>query len=81
MECRIQVEPRPDTCTVSLAGHLKAEQVPELWRVCGTVSTRIRIDLSDLLSADAVGIDALRRLGQGGAEFVGVAQYLRRMLR
>ena len=57
-----------------------AEQVPELCRLCGTVSTRIRIDLTDLLSADAVGIDALRRLGRGGAEFVGVAQYLRRLL-
>ena len=41
---------------------------------------RIRLDLTDLLSADAVGIDALRRLGHGGAEFVGVAQYLRRLL-
>ena len=80
MECRIQVDPRPDACTVSLAGHLRAEQVPELCRVCATVASRVRIDLTDLLSADAVGIDALRRLGQGGAEFVGVAQYLRRLL-
>jgi hypothetical protein len=79
MECRIQVEPRPEECTVYLAGHLKAEQVPELCRVCATAS-RIRIDLTDLLSADPVGIDALRRLGHGGAEFVGVAHYLRRLL-
>ena len=80
MDCRIQVEARPETCTVYLAGHLKAEQVPELWRVCATASSRIRIDLTDLLSADPVGVDALRRLGLGGAEFVGVAQYLRRLL-
>jgi hypothetical protein len=80
MECRIQVDARPDTCTVSLAGHLRAEQVPELCRLCGTVGSRVRIDLTDLLSADPIGIDALRRLGRGGAEFVGVAQYLRRLI-
>ena len=80
MECRIQVDPRPEECTVYLAGHLKADQVPELCRVCATVNCTVRIDLTDLLSADAVGIDALRRLGHGGAEFVGVAHYLRRLL-
>ena len=80
MECRIQVEDRSEACTVSLAGHLRAEQVPELCRVCGTATGRIRIDLSDLVSADAVGVDALRRLGRGGAELVGVAHYLRRLL-
>jgi hypothetical protein len=80
MECRIQVEARSEACTVSLAGHLRAEQVPELYRLCGSIGSRLRLDLTDLLSADAVGIDALRRLGHGGAELVGVAQYLRRLL-
>lgn len=79
MECRIQVDIGPGACTISLAGHLKAEQVPELRGLCADCGS-IRIDLTDLLSADAVGIDALRRLGRGGAEFVGVAQYLRRLL-
>lgn len=80
MDCRIQVEVRPDACTVYLAGHLKAEQVPELRSVCASVASPVRLDLTDLLSADPVGIDALRRLGQGGAEFVGVAHYLRSLL-
>jgi hypothetical protein len=80
MECRIQVEARPDGCTIFLAGHLKADQVPELYRLCATAHGTIRIDLNDLWSADAVGVDALRRLGHGGVEFIGVAQYLRRLL-
>jgi hypothetical protein len=74
------VDARSDACTVSLAGHLRAEQVPELCRVCGSCNSPIRLDLTDLLSADPVGMDALRRLGRGGAELVGVAQYLRRLL-
>ena len=69
-----------DGCTVYLAGCLKAEQVHELRRVCAAVVGKIRIDLSDLVSADAVGIDALRRLQKSGVELVGVAQYLRRSL-
>jgi hypothetical protein len=80
MQCRIQVEARSDGCTIYLAGHLKAEQVPELRRICAMGASGIRIDLADLLSADAVGVDALRRLGHEGVEFVGVAQYLRRLL-
>ena len=80
MDCRILVDVRPDACTVSLAGHLRAEQVPELCRVCATGTSPVFVDLTDLLSADAIGIDALRRLRRGGVEFVGVAQYLRRLL-
>jgi anti-anti-sigma regulatory factor len=80
VECRIQVVHQDDGCTVLLAGRLKAAQVHDLRGICATVRGRIRIDLSDLLSADAVGLDALRRLRHDGAELVGVAQYLRRSL-
>ena len=69
-----------DGCTIALAGHLRAEQVHELGRICAAGTGRIRIDLTDLLSADAVGIDALRRLRHAGAELVSVPHYLRRLL-
>jgi anti-anti-sigma regulatory factor len=80
VECRIQVVHQDDGCIVLLAGRLKAAQVHDLRGICAAVNGRIRIDLTDLLSADAVGIDALRRLRHDGAELVGVAQYLRRSL-
>ncbi len=80
VECRIQVVHQDDGCTVLLAGRLNAAQVHDLRRICDAEQGAIRIDLSDLLSADAVGIDALRRLRQTGAELVGVAQYLHRSL-
>ena len=80
VECRIQVVHENDGCTVHLAGRLNAAQVPELSHVCADANGRLRIDLTDLLSADPVGIDALRRLRRGGANFVGTARYLRRML-
>lgn len=80
VECRIQINAGPGRCIVHLAGHLNAAHVPELRRVCDTATGRVRIDLTDLLSADAVGLDTLRRLRRAGAELVGIARYLRRSL-
>jgi anti-anti-sigma regulatory factor len=78
VECRIQVLQHADGCTIQLTGRLNAAQVHELRRVYAGASGRVEIDLTDLLSADAVGLDALRRLRHSGAEIVGAAQYLRR---
>lgn len=78
VECRIEVQQRPDGCTIQLAGRLNAARVHELRSACAGACGPLRIDLTDLLSADAVGLDALQRLRSAGAEIVGVAQYLRR---
>jgi len=78
VECRIQVQQLPDGCTIHLAGRLNAEQVHELRGACAAATGPVRLDLTDLLSADAVGLDALRRLRLSGAEIVGAAHYLRR---
>jgi anti-anti-sigma regulatory factor len=80
MECRIQVVQRPERCTLHLAGRLNAARVPELRAICAAAAGQLRIDLTDLVSADAVGIDALRRLRREGAELKGVPHYLRRSL-
>jgi hypothetical protein len=80
VECRIQVQQQADGCTIHLAGRLNAARVHELRSACAGATGRIRIDLTDLLSVDAVGLDALQRLRTGGAEIVGVAQYLRRWM-
>ena len=77
MDCRIQVVQEQQQCTVRLAGRLNEVQVYELFAVCAQAGGRVQIDLTDLLSADVVGLDALRRLRGDGAQLVGVAQYLR----
>jgi hypothetical protein len=55
---------------------LDAAQVPELRGVCANAIGNLQIDLTDLLAADPVGVEALRRLRDEGAELVGVAHYL-----
>jgi hypothetical protein len=76
MECRILVQQHVDGCTIQLAGRLNAAQVHELQSVCAGATGKLKIDLTDLLSADPVGLDALRRLRVAGAEIVGAARYL-----
>ena len=80
VDCRIQIFREPDGCTVQLAGRLEAAQAGELRYVCATATGHLRIDLTDLLSADAVGLDALRQLRRRGAELMGTAPYLRQWL-
>ena len=53
-------------CTVYLAGRLAEAQVCELRRVCAEATGRLRLDLTDLVSLDAVGVDMLRRLRDDG---------------
>jgi anti-anti-sigma regulatory factor len=80
MECRIEVVQQPEGCTLHLAGRLNAARVPDLRATCAAATGRICIDLTDLVSADAVGIDALRRLHRTGVALTGVPRYLRRSL-
>ena len=61
---------------VHLAGHLSAVQVPELLAACAEAVQPL-IELDELVSADAVGLDALLRIEQHGAQLVGLLEYLR----
>jgi hypothetical protein len=61
---------------VRLAGHLSEAQVPELLAACAEAAHPV-IELDELVSADAVGLDALVRMEQQGAQLVGLLEYLR----
>jgi len=61
---------------VTVAGQLADEHVPDLFNACGTNSTTLLIDLSDIQSVDAIAVEALRRLRTAGARFRGVRQYI-----
>jgi len=61
---------------VHLAGHLSEAQVPELLASCAEAANPI-LELDELVSADAVGLDALQRVEQQGAQLVGLLEYLR----
>jgi len=74
--CRIELRRDSGRLVVHLAGHLSEAQVPELLASCAQAAKPI-VELDELVSADAVGLDALQRIEQQGAELVGLLEYLR----
>jgi hypothetical protein len=75
VDCWIGVVQEVDGRIVRLAGQLSGAQVPELLEVCGK-GGRVQLDLSDLVSADMAGIDAIQRVRAAGAHLVGVPGYI-----
>jgi hypothetical protein len=76
VDCRIQVSEQHAVRTVSIAGRLTDAQVPDLLTACAQTATTLRVDLTDLLSADTIAVETLRRIRDDGAELVGVLPYI-----
>jgi hypothetical protein len=74
--CRIQVAHDNDRLVVRLAGHLTGEHVPDLLAACAQGDGHPRVELEELLSADVIGLDALLRIQEHGAQLVGLLEYL-----
>ena len=77
MLCRIETRRDNDQWVVRLAGRLGEAQVPDLFEVCARAHAPLILELDELVSADAVGIDALRRIEAQGARLLGLPEYLR----
>ena len=76
MSCRIQIENRAAGRTVVVAGRLEDAHVPDLMRACSESAQPVTLDLTDLQSADRIGVDALRRLRHDGVTMLGLPTYL-----
>ena len=76
MECWIGVTTEGDRRVVHVAGRLSVAQVPELLTACAE-SPNLELNLTDLVSADLPGIEALQRVRTKGATLVGTPGYIR----
>ena len=65
MHCRIEVRHEKNRVVAHLAGRLAGKEVPPI------------LELDELVSADAVGLDALLRIEEGGGLLVGMPEYIR----
>jgi len=72
----MQVGQEADVRVVRIAGRLTSAQVPDLLAACRDANCRVSIDLSDMLTADPIAIDALRRVRAAGAEVAGIPRFL-----
>jgi hypothetical protein len=76
VHCRIQLRRENNRVVVHLAGRLAGQEVPELLEACGSGEPPI-LELDELVSADAIGLDALLRIEEGGALLIGLPEYIR----
>ena len=76
MHCRIQVRREHNRVVVHLAGRLAGQGVSELLEAC-IADEPLILELDELVSADAVGLDALLRIEEGGGQLVEVPEYIR----
>jgi hypothetical protein len=79
VDCWIGVVDEQHRRIVRLAGRLAEAQVPELLAACGDAG-RLELDLTDLVSADPAGLDALQRIQSRGAALAGVPGYIQLLL-
>lgn len=75
MDCWIGVVDQGGRRVVRLAGRLTAMQGPELLEACAYAG-QLELDLNDLVSTDAAGVDVLQRLRRRGATLVGTPGYI-----
>jgi ABC-type transporter Mla MlaB component len=75
VDCWIGIATEGDRRVVRLAGRLSVAQVPELLTACAPGGA-LDLDLSDLVSADAAGVEALQRVRGQGATLVGTPGYI-----
>jgi hypothetical protein len=76
VDCWIGVSHEVDRRVVRLAGRLTVAQIPDLLQTCAEGGNALVLDLTDLISADAAGIEALQRIRAMGASLIGVPGYL-----
>ena len=76
MDCWIGVTTEGNRRVIRVAGRLGVAHVAELLTACVGGQT-LELDLSDLVSADLAGIEALQRVRSNGATLVGTPGYIR----
>jgi hypothetical protein len=70
----------PGIRVIRVAGWLEGEAVAEFDRVASGCSEPLRIELSELRSADPAGLTVLRALRARGSQLVGASPYIRLLL-
>jgi hypothetical protein len=76
VDCWIQVVQEGTVRVVRIAGRLTSAQLPDLLTACAETRGSVRVDLTDVISADAIAVDALRHVRHAGADLVGVPRYI-----
>jgi hypothetical protein len=80
MQVRIDSKRRGSTTVIFVAGRLSGLGTRELVRACRAVEGQFALDLSNLISAEDEGIEALRRLRREARETKGASPFIELLL-
>ena len=80
MEIRIDIKAEGSETVVHVAGRLSGRAVAQFREACYPIEGAFILDLSDLLFADATGIDIIRRIVEKGAEVRRASPFVRLLL-
>ena len=81
VQFRAEVNDVGTTRTIRAAGRLGRSEAAELVRLCADRPKVLRLDLTDLVWADAAGFETLAALEEQGAALVGASPYITLRLR
>jgi len=80
MTCRISSKGGESGTVIHIEGRLDAATVPDLLATCRAIGSPLCLDLSGLMSADADGAEALRRLAKAGGRLTDMSPYIRQLV-
>ena len=69
-----------DETIIRLEGRLSAKRIEDLKKAVQAEPGTVLLDLSDLRSADAEGVLALRSISAKGAKLIGASPFIRQLL-
>ena len=80
MEIRIDINAEGPETVVHVAGRLSGRAVTQFRQACDPIEDAFVLDLSDLLFADAAGIDVIRTTVEKGTEIRGASPFVQLLL-
>ncbi len=81
MQLRITKSTAGTVTTLRIDGKLTGEGVAELEEACASVDGPVDLDLSQLITADAEGVRALKNVLGSGARLVAASLYVELLLK
>jgi anti-anti-sigma regulatory factor len=81
MEIRIDIKAEGPKTVVHVAGRLSGRAVAQFSEACDPIEDAFVLDLSDLLFADATGIDVIQTTVEKGAEVRGASPFVQLLLK
>jgi anti-anti-sigma regulatory factor len=81
MTIRLTASTDGTATTVVIEGRLTVVDLPDVSAACESADAPLRLDLSNLKSADDAGIRAIRSLAERGAKLHGATPFISHLMR